>query len=384
MALLNDPVLHERSRGIDTLRAVCVLWVIFAHVIPWAAYYEGNGAVPSALLTLGHWFATIFQPAGETHPAVLAFTVLSGYCVHRAGLRADTPCVAKFAIRRVLRIFPVFLAAIAAGAITFVVSTALQTGTPTLIGGTTSISIGCMTAKVTGISAFVPRLSICAFEGNAPLNEVQAQIWLYVAYPVLLLLVARRLGEITLWAIVAVVWLVGAATISVDPGLSSWWQTSSVFGFLLYWWIGAKALDPRFVALLRRGLWFSLIVWCALTALLFWLPLPPIAEFRKLVSACLCALAVSTIDRSANSVGALARLGTAGYSLYAFHTPIAHVVLVALRLPWWSAIATAIIFGIAAFCAFERPLTRYGRRLAQAIPARQLVPPIRPAEPEVF
>src|ERR1700745_948071 len=49
------------------------------------------------------------------HRGVTGFVVLSGYCVHRNGLRRERDDVGGYALRRLLRIYPVYAVACFAG-----------------------------------------------------------------------------------------------------------------------------------------------------------------------------------------------------------------------------------------------------------------------------
>lgn len=92
-----------------------------------------------------------------------------------------------------------------------------------VLSGTQSISVGCIIAKLTGAAAFVPLpgFNFCAFQGNAPLRTVGAEIWLYIAYPVLLLWVARLSG-VLLWAVITCVWFAGVSVMTINPLLANW------------------------------------------------------------------------------------------------------------------------------------------------------------------
>ena len=42
--LARDPVRHERSDGVDLLRALLALWVVLAHLVAWALAVRGRPA----------------------------------------------------------------------------------------------------------------------------------------------------------------------------------------------------------------------------------------------------------------------------------------------------------------------------------------------------
>ena len=57
----------SRSDSIDALRAALALWVIFAHLVPWAGVTGQH--VPALLRYLMQGVQDLFQPTGELHPA---------------------------------------------------------------------------------------------------------------------------------------------------------------------------------------------------------------------------------------------------------------------------------------------------------------------------
>lgn len=353
--LLSIPRISGRSHGLDMLRGLFAFWVVWIHVLPWAAQYQGPDAVPAGFLFVFETLLNrIFQKAGETHPGVLGFIVLSGYCIHRAGFREGSIDVRAYAIRRFFRIYPVYLAAIAFGMIAWTYARSIAPAS-TEIGGTASIDPLCVAARVTGIVTLVPSLHRCAFLGNAPLNTVMTEIWLYIAYPVLLLGIGRRLGDRVMWAVICGIWLLGVATITAFPGLLHWWSTASLPGFLLYWWIGAAAIDPRFVAFLRRHQWALILIWLAWTVPIFagWVTTPFVVEGRKVILALLLALVIAKLDAARQSDNPIAMLGLSGYSLYAFHAPLAYTLLL-LGLPWPLVIVAAILAGAFGYLAIEK------------------------------
>jgi peptidoglycan/LPS O-acetylase OafA/YrhL len=107
--LATAPRRFGRSLGIDSIRAVLALWVLSSHAIYWTPpIYRGSFGF--GLLTRLEWRLRQGQSVvDEAHPAVLSFIVLSGYCVHRNGLRATSTSVRQFALRRIFRIVPVYL-----------------------------------------------------------------------------------------------------------------------------------------------------------------------------------------------------------------------------------------------------------------------------------
>ncbi|MCA9880650.1 MAG: acyltransferase, partial [Thermomicrobiales bacterium] len=279
----NAPSIRRHSIGLDAIRGVLALSVVFTHLIPWTQVAQGAEAMPGPLVA-GRAFATrLFQPSAELGPGVLAFIVLSGYCIHRAGFRASGGSIARYAVRRTFRILPVFIVATMIGIAGFLTALRLDPIVGTQLSGTIAIDPACVAAKLAGVAALVPVFHPCSYAGNAPLTTVMVEFWLYVAYAVLFWLFIRRGHERAVWWICGALFVAGlvvAAGASRAPILYNWWQNSSVAGFLAFWWIGALFVSPAVASRSRPLALTALGVWLALTAL----PVHPVAgELKKLM-----------------------------------------------------------------------------------------------------
>lgn len=362
--LLERRAASWRSDSLDVLRAVLALYVVTVHLAEWGPLSStGSSAVVDSI---EHWTVSVFQSHGETNAAVLAFIVLSGYCIHRNGSRRGgnwTP--PTYAIRRFFRIFPVFVIATAFGIAIFLLTTPSHGTLVRTISGTQNITPGCVMAKLTGAAAFAPHLLTCSYNGNAPLNTVMVEIWLYVVYGLVAWLLLRGLPESRALLSIAVVSLGGALFVATHPEDAGWWHNSSLIGYLPYWWIGALAVGVS----ARRGAQLFLaagMLWGALTLFLNHASLRGgslflSAELRKLAFALAAAGIICLLDsRSLRLPGPLTSIGRSGYSLYAFHAPII-IAFVALGLPWWSVYLAVLSFAAAAYTTIERPVIRLGR-----------------------
>lgn len=368
--LLDAPTRSFRANGLDVMRGVCALWVLFAHLVPWSRF-ANNYTVP-VLDPISRWGERLFQNGGETHPAVLAFIVLSGYCIHRNGIRRQRADLAPYATRRFFRIYPVYVCAMAAGVLTFWLALSVNSHVAETLSGTSSIKLECLAAKLIGLPAVYPFLGqSCSYQGNAPLCTVMVEIVLYCVYPILLLGIARRYSERALWVLIACIWTAGTLLISLAPDLRWWWHNSSVFGYLMYWWLGVAMFNDRFaLALHRWGLWI-IATWIALIILFQFLPLhAPITEVRKLFFALVVCCGIAKLDSIDLRFPIFSELGKSGYSLYAFHAPVC-IIMLAFGLPWWITAASAICLGYLSYLLIERPSQSIGRRLLM----RLAVPP---------
>jgi peptidoglycan/LPS O-acetylase OafA/YrhL len=358
--MIEAPLNKTRSPLIDLLRACLAIWVLCgAHLIPWAAYM-GQTTAP---MGFAQWLISVFQPAGELHPAVLCFIVLSGYCIHRNGLR--TGGVLPYAVRRFFRIYPVYLLASVFGIACFTIAVGIAPNIARALLGTPAIEPHCVLARLSLLSAIAPSVGGCSFQGNAPLDTVMVEMVLYAIYPLLLLGLARRLGEWSLWIVVLGVWAYGMVLVSSQPSLHSWWQNSTPISFLVFWWVGAKFLDRGFARVVTWLTPLLLVAWLALT----WAILNHQAdgiiapELRKMAMALLFGVLVVRVDNGLQLPAPLALVGKAGYSIYAFHAPLL-IVLLLSGVPWWLAAIAAVGLGILSYTVVERPCIRIGRSLA--------------------
>ncbi len=366
--LLMTPLIDERSDGIDALRAVLALWILFSHVVPWTIATQLESAISLTLAAIVDTLVKIFQANGETHPAVIGFIVLSGYCIHRNGFRHNRSDVLGYSLRRWFRIFPVYALGCVAGVIGFLAAVSHAPDLGRALSGTTALDMWAIVAKFLALSALVPPLHAATFAGNAPLHTVMVEIWLYAMYPVMLLVLAKRFGDIALWATAFGLWAVGTIVVAAVPSWTGWWHNGSLIGFLLYWWIGAKMVDPRFHGVVSRFGWLILALWGGLTFLIWQGFLSGIfaVEVRKLVFAVLFGIAVSTLDKSRVHFAWLRPLGRASYSMYALHAPFAYTLLI-FGGPWWMVPPGAVLIGLASFWLVEFPLTKKGKQLSIAI-----------------
>ncbi|MDE3016045.1 MAG: acyltransferase [Pseudomonadota bacterium] len=373
--MLNDPAIHTRSDGIDFMRAVLALWVMFTHLVPWAGVTGQH--VPALLRYAMEGLLRLFQPDGELHPAVLGFIVLSGYCIHRGGARKGGFNLRSFAVRRLFRILPVFVLATAAGAGVFLFCRPIDPKMLTTLTGTSDITIVGLAAKLSGLSAFIPRLHAPGFQGNAPLATVMAEIWLYVFYAAAAAAFYRGLAERRFWTGVIAVFILTLLIVRHTGGATvSWWQNGSFISFMLYWWIGAAFVGRGLPGACRRNLPYLIGGWTLLTLVIFLGAHDMIiTEARKFLYALLFGLVIVRLDGRQDAVFRLAApIGRAGYSIYAFHAPIL-VLCLLLGAAWDVTAAAAIAGGMMFYRCYEKPLTRRGKNRRSASSCRTPLSP---------
>lgn len=374
LLMLDAPISTKRSGLIDCLRAAMAIWVVFTHLIPWAVLAQGPTAISAGASWTMQQLLWFFQP-DQIHPAVLGFIVLSGYCIHRNGLRRTESDIRGYAIRRVFRIYPVYLLATLFGVACFLIATHVAPVMGQELSGTVGLSWSCFLAKLTLVNAVDPNLFYCVYQGNGPLNTAMVEMCLYALYPALLLLVARRFGEGLMVGLVIGTWGVGVFIVSLNPSLIYWWNHASVAGFLIFWWIGAKFLDQRFATQLSKYWYLVLVAWVGLSIAILAHSVDGLVfkELRKIAEALLFGFIVVRVDALRTKIPWFAdRLGKAGYSIYAFHAPLVYTLLI-LEVPWWLVVVAALAIGVISYSLVERPFMTLGRKLA----------PTRPRSPSV-
>lgn len=349
MGLLDRERITGRSDGIDLLRILLALWVVITHLAEWGPLSPTGtaGWLQQVNWKTGEWF----QAHGETHPAVVAFIVLSGYCIHRNGARRDSWDVRRYAIKRWFRIVPVYAAASLLGVVLFLAASSHDPEAAHVASGTIAITARGLLLKLSALTAIVPighmaTNGVNAYEGNGPLYTVAAEMWLYVVYAgAITLLIRRHLAGRGLAVAVGVLWLFGLALVAADPTLQAWWFNASFISFLPLWWIGANSVDRpndlRFSAA-------AAVVWIVCTAYLRRHGSLVVEEARLLAFGTVIAQIVVLIDsvelglprdgavhpkRHLTRLAAKGNPLRAGYSLYAFHAPVL-ILLVAFGVAW--------------------------------------------------
>ncbi len=269
--LFDAPTLIGRSGGIDAMRAVFALWVVIAHLVPRTYKLQGHDSVPGWLYYFTETIVgQLTQASGELHPAVVGFIVLSGYCIHRNGLRDHEPDVRKYAIHRIFRIIPIFWLACLLPLLTLPIDTSLDATKTLSSNGATTVFPVCLFAKMTTLTALTSYFDWdgCSGSGNGPLVTVAVEIWLYLIYALIFVYVTRGLRDQAVALIFGTsfaVTLAISAFLGPNSDFYNWWQNSSIGGFLPYWWLGAAFLIPTMMALAKRFFLPLLLVWGGLT-----------------------------------------------------------------------------------------------------------------------
>jgi peptidoglycan/LPS O-acetylase OafA/YrhL len=354
-----DSAPRARLAGLDGVRGLAALFVVMNHIFVRA--FPGY-PVDHAPFWAGWFIYGRF--------AVVVFIVLSGFSLAlspgRRGWRLDG--VSRFAYRRARRILPAYWAALAFSlAVAWLIVAPPGQGVP----GTKSVVVnGLLVQNIVGAPS--PNRSFWSM-------AVEAQ--LYVAFPLLLLMV-RRLGAVVMVAIVtlvvATVGIVGphvsglhTFVIQSPPDLAALFAVGILSAGIVgagrarsAWpwpWLALAAAAP-----VVATIWWQGSVWTL--DHLFWVDL-------ALGPAIACLLAGLATGRPAALLRLLdARpirgLGSSSYSLYLTHGPIVVVVYEEIVAGWFHhgvaafvvtaalAVPLAIVFARVFAAVFETPFLR--------------------------
>jgi peptidoglycan/LPS O-acetylase OafA/YrhL len=384
------PAPPGRIAPLDVLRAVAAMSVVWVHY--WRYPHDNLVAVVpwlSELMMANDRLLQMVWPRGWSHPGVILFIVLSGFCIHlpQAGRPERAVDLAAFFRRRFFRIYPVYLFALGLG----LVANAWLAPRGNMWVQPQPWSLGAVVPAILGGPAFWPwPLPL----GNTILHTVLAEMGLYLIYPALLAVV-RRWGWAPVLGVSAVVSV--AATYYTQTTREEWAFTST-WGFLFFWWLGAFAAEQRARGRVlpagRFWLWAAGLLgahrvfntWVRFPAMSLltgpWVAerVGPRFEGAALINgpmfALLCMLLVWHVDhvrlgRSA-VVALLVWIGERSYSLYAVHLPTMGLTLWLLRRtgPWplwcWmtAPLAAAALMALACYYLVEAPGMRLGRKRA--------------------
>jgi peptidoglycan/LPS O-acetylase OafA/YrhL len=313
------PSLSARSERIDRLRGLAAVAVVLCH-LGVSAYHDAPNLGGSPWPWLG--FVLGFGYLG-----VPLFFVLSGFCIHlpharmaaATGTRASRPEWTRFFARRFWRLYPPYVGALA-------VAVAVMW----LVNGVPRVSWLTVAAE----AALVHTLHPATFTGaNPPGWSLAVEAQLYLAYPLVFWLIARR-GAIRGLAIVLGVTLAYRVALNFDPMpagfgglaweffLARWFEW--VLGAVVAEWAVGRVTLPRaasrpWVGVLIFGVGVTL-EWHRWHYGLYALIEP---VYGVAFAVLLCAALRGERHVEASAVGRyFAGVGLYSYSLYLLHRPI--------------------------------------------------------------
>src|SRR5438093_5875637 len=232
-----------RSERVDQLRGLAALGVVACHVGV-SAYKD----VPNPEASPGPWLGLVL---GFGYLGVPLFFVLSGFCIHlpyarllaARGPAAARPSWRRFFAGRFWRLYPPYLAAIALALLLL-----------TLANGRLPVPWPTVAAQ----ALLVHTLHSATFDGvNPPAWSLAVEAQLYLVYPIVFWLIARR-GALRALAIVLAVTMAYRLTLNFEPfppslGGPAWeffparwfeWMLGAVIGE----WAAGRVALPRVVS----------------------------------------------------------------------------------------------------------------------------------------
>lgn len=376
-----------RIESLDAFRGACALTVFLTHWFVWANFppVGATGRLLHDCLETGYQlFGTIIWNSDGQHPAVLAFFVLSGFCIHTAQARraargATAPEWRRYFLSRGRRILPVYWW----GTLLGVGLVALQTTWPSanplfapqVAGGWRDLLV-----RLFAVTAVVPGDVIL---GNWSLNTVSSEIAIYALYP-LLFFGTRRLGWMPVLAGLIVLQFAGLALL---PYVPLHWLFGSPLLMGAYWYLGMLAAEWHAKGGRPVPGWTVLLAWGLFLAVRA-LPFSPASHVfiqlvRALGFAFLVLWLVGRESRDPSTVRSgplrwLRPVGQVSYSLYAVHPPVIMATTWALGfLPGYRSNAfqllltliVPLLVTVVTYWLVERPYLLS----AQAVPAPKTV-----------
>jgi peptidoglycan/LPS O-acetylase OafA/YrhL len=249
----------HRSVAIDVVRGLAALTVLFSHLPTFTSVGAGQplgGMAQTVAETLGAPIG-LLRMGGGIHPGVIIFIVLSGFCIHLpcardSALHTRPGFWANYALRRSLRILPVYWFCLALGlAAVLIIGTHYAVPSSDLPPSASELAIGTA-ASASILSEWLRYAGLGSmYAGNTPLQTVAVELWLYATYPIVLFLIVGGRYVSLLGLALASYALVTAIRFS---GAGPEYVYSTYFEFLTYWIWGAVCAEYflSFAPCLRR------------------------------------------------------------------------------------------------------------------------------------
>jgi len=365
-----------RIESLDAFRGASALAVFLTHWFLWANFSPISGSerlLHDCMDTVYSLFCEITWNSGGQHPAVLAFFVLSGFCIHASRARRAATTVAsaewgRYFVSRARRILPVYWW----GTLLGVGLIALQAAWPSrnpMLALHSAGSLRDLLVRVSGLTAIVPGDIVL---GNWSLNTVSSEIPLYALYP-LLFIGTRRLGwRAMLAALIGLQFVALAFTTYFPPH----WLAGTPLMMGAYWYLGMLAAEWHFKSARTLPAWVPVVAWGFFWGLRETPDFPTRFVLLQLVrSAGLAALLLWLVGRETRFpslvCSAPARflrwVSQASYSLYAVHPPVIMATTWALgrllgsrsnSLQLLLTLLATVIGTIATYWLIERPFLR--------------------------
>jgi peptidoglycan/LPS O-acetylase OafA/YrhL len=315
-----------RLRSIDFLRGIAALAVAFGHAIT-AAPYNFAGPLFEQICAHVMWVAVNGVPL---------FFVVSGFCIHLGQARHGGAFrFGAFWRRRIWRLYPTYFVVLI-GSIALVLAMWATGAASALVDRYPEPRLKWIAADFVSHALMLHGLQPMFDQGagNPPLWTLAREEYLYLMYPLLLLLRPRM----TWYALAG---LLAAMSVGIQYGLTRlvtstdalWLLTYSAPALWIQWQLGVVAADA-YLGLIRLPAFWQQARWIPLWLLLGYLTMPGAIflglAFFTAVNAC-TRLEVEGRWPATGIVGAISRIGLWSYSLYLVHFPVQTVALALSR-----------------------------------------------------
>lgn len=360
--------LSQRNHRVDVLRGLAVLGVLLIHTQN--AWYLGAGSDwPSGerLRMRDHWLGILSMPVSFGFLGLNLFFLLSGFCIHlwtvqRQGSFGWTFPYKQFIARRLVRLYPAYVGAIAFSLLCL----GIAEGIRIYLLGYESISRYVLNVSLVEQTfrylTFTHTLKVETFGGyNLPLYTMAIEFHFYLLYP-LVLWGFRRWGMLMTVAIVTALSLGCLVTVlMVDEPRFSRLVMDSV---LVRWpeWVLGCVLAEQWIR--RRNPW-SAVQGMALGAIGLsagaYVQIVHNIQVNILWTAGLYFLVVWYLlewdGQKSLAEGWLSRLGLISYSVYLLHSPILRICAILMPPEPQRLLVHLGVYGLVVPCII---LTGYG------------------------
>lgn len=342
---LRSQVQSSGTRFLDGVRGLAALYVLVFHArwLLWEGFAEGFVQHPERYSLPAKAVAYASLAFYYGHQAVILFFVLSGFVIHLRYAKAQVSGIAGaqdqrsfeafglrgYLIRRIRRIFPVLIFALA---ITYGLDTVGRSLGYAVYPGQTRYSLINAVGSEFGAARLLAGLALIPgapeWGSNLPLWSLRYEWFFYLLYPALWLIRRRSL-------FVATALILLLCLLTFARGLWAWplgGPLRLTFSLLIIWWFGALLAECYVKAarrILRRVAPLSLLIIPLLFSVEPFIVLDETVRdilwgvaFTGFLAWLLSDYAGAPVRAARRSLERVAWLGSFSYTLYAIHFPI--------------------------------------------------------------
>jgi peptidoglycan/LPS O-acetylase OafA/YrhL len=351
----HQPQARTRFAFLDVLRAVAVCLVVYSHVTGiWLHQHDDNSPVTAAVRRVSPLTWTL----NVGNFGVVLFFLVSGFIVTHTGFTENPQ---QYAVKRLLRVYPMLTAAVLLSAGLFVAGLhPLTTGDPSTVTPVTVLT------NLSLVNYLLEPRVVLIDVGWTLVIEIMFYVLLMVALPLL-----RR----TVWPVIAGELGVVAAVLASAPLGPSWLRFAVNVGYLpalllgqVCWAVWSRRIRPWVGVVLGGLAWFEYL----------WAEAPGLGRQAtvylynvNLALGLAVFVAFLTVQRRMRPVRWIGWLADRSYSLYLLHGLLAVVVMNALSptIGYPGAVVAGLVVTMLGVeighRLVERPSMRLARRIAR-------------------